>query len=93
MQTVLFFSYIALISTVGTVLCLYDKLSASKNFGTRVSERMLCLCSAAGGALCMLLCMLWIRHKTQHTFIIVLTSTAALLWTLVYTVAFLAFVL
>ena len=85
MQTILFFSYIAFISTLGTVLCIYDKTMARRG-GMRVSERAICTCGIIGGAISMLLTMLCIRHKTQHTAIIVLMSTAALLWLLVYAI-------
>ncbi len=93
MKEILFFGYIALISTIGTALCLYDKAAARHHSGERVRERTLCACGILGGALCMLLTMLWIRHKTQHTAIIVLMSTAAILWMLVYAVMFGIFIL
>ena len=83
-----FFIYIALISTLGVVLCIYDK-SAAKRPGTeRIRERTLCLCGILGGALSMLLTMLWIRHKTQHSSIMVLMSTASLIWIFVYALVF-----
>ena len=88
MKEILFFVYIALISTVSTVVCFYDKTAAKARW-RRVRESVLCLLGVIGGALCMLLTMLSIRHKTQHTGIIVLMSTASLLWTLAYIVIFL----
>lgn len=85
MLTILFFSYIAFMCTLGTVLCVYDKIMAQEG-GMRVSEAALCTCGALGGAVTMLFTMLWIRHKTQHTGIIVFMSTAAILWTIAYAV-------
>ena len=87
MKVILFFLYIAAISTVSTVVCFYDK-TASKAGHVRIRESMLCLLGVIGGAVCMLLTMLSVRHKTQHTGIIVLMSTASLLWTLLYIVMF-----
>ena len=85
MSAILFFSYIAFMSTLGTALCFYDKAMA-KVGGMRVSEAALCTCGIIGGAVSMLLTMLCIRHKTQHTSIVVLMSAAALVWFLVYAV-------
>lgn len=85
MSAILFFSYVAFMSTLGTALCIYDKTMARIG-GARVSEAALCTCGIIGGAVPMLLTMLCIRHKTQHTAIIVLMSTAALLWFLTYAV-------
>lgn len=87
MKEILFFVYIAVISTVSTVVCFYDK-TASKTGCVRIRESMLCTLGVIGGALCMLLTMLSIRHKTQHTGIIVLMSTASLLWTIAYLLIF-----
>lgn len=92
MKAVLFFSYIAVISTLSAVVCFYDK-SAAKQAGARVRESMLCALGLVGGALCMLLTMLSIRHKTQHTGIIVLMSTAALIWTVLYAILFCVMIL
>ncbi len=87
MKVILFFLYIAVISTVSTVVCFYDK-TASKTGYLRIRESVLCFLGLVGGAVCMLLTMLSVRHKTQHTGIIVLMSTASLLWTLLYIVMF-----
>ena len=92
MKEILFFIYIALISTVSTVVCFYDK-TASKTGYLRIRESMLCLLGLVGGAVCMLLTMLSVRHKTQHTGIIVFMSTASLIWTLLYAVIFFMMIL
>ncbi len=89
----LFFSYIAVISTISVVLCVYDKIASKHARGARIRERTLCLCGALGGALAMLLTMTWIRHKTQHTWMMVLMGTASLIWTLIYLIVFLIFVI
>ncbi len=93
MKEILFFGYIALISSLSVVICIYDKLASKQSHAQRIRERTLCLFSLAGGALAMLLTMLWIRHKTKHTGIIVLSATAALLWLIVYSVIFAVFVI
>ena len=74
----------ALISTISVVVCIYDK-TASKHPGVeRIRERTLCTLALMGGGLCMLLTMLGIRHKTQHTAIMVIVGSAAVIWTLIY---------
>lgn len=93
MNDILFFGYIALISTLSVVLCVYDKIASKHIRRARIRERTLCLCGIAGGALAMLLTMSWIRHKTQHTGIMVLMGTASLLWTVIYSVVFITFVM
>ncbi len=93
MKEILFFGYIAFISTLGVVLCIYDKIASKHATGARVRERTLCLLGLAGGALAMLLAMTWIRHKTQHTWMMVLMGVSTLIWALVYFVVFLVFVL
>ena len=92
MKALLFFSYIAVISTISAIVCFYDK-TAARSAGVRVRESTLCALGLFGGALCMLLTMLSIRHKTQHTGIIVLMSTAALVWTVLYAVLFCVMIL
>ena len=92
MAAVLFFSYIAFISTLSALVCFIDKTSARMG-GARVRESLLCALGVFGGASCMLLTMLSIRHKTQHTAIIVLMSTASVIWTIAYAIAFCVFIL
>ena len=57
--------YCAVISLISVVLCIFDKVSA-RHHGMRVPEKMLFGVSALGGALCMFITMLIIRHKTKH---------------------------
>ena len=59
-------AYLALISLVSVIVCIYDKIAAKKNPRHRTRERTLLLLSAIGGSVAMLLCMLLIRHKTKH---------------------------
>ncbi len=93
MTEILFFSYIAFISTVGVVLCVYDKIASTHVRAARVREATLCLFGIAGGALAMLLTMTWIRHKTRHTWMIVLMCAASLIWLLIYLIVFTVYVL
>ena len=59
-------AYLALISVISIVVCIYDKFAAKHNPRHRTRERTLLLLSALGGSVAMLLCMLAIRHKTKH---------------------------
>ena len=59
-------AYLALISVISIVVCIYDKFAAKHNPRHRTRERTLLLLSALGGSVAMLLCMLTIRHKTKH---------------------------
>ncbi len=56
------FCLFSLISILATV---YDKLAARRN-GRRISEKCLMGLAAAGGAGCMWIAMMLIRHKTRH---------------------------
>lgn len=58
--------YLALISLVSVIVCIYDKVAAKHNPRHRTRERTLLLLSALGGSVAMLLTMLVIRHKTRH---------------------------
>ena len=59
--------YIALISLVSVVVCIYDKKISKKNkVQLRIPEKTLLLLSAIGGSVAMLITMLTIRHKTKH---------------------------
>ena len=58
--------YLAVISLISVIVCIYDKIAAKHNPRHRTRERTLLLLSAIGGSVAMLLCMLLIRHKTKH---------------------------
>ena len=58
--------YLALISLISVIVCIYDKIAAKHNPRHRTRERTLLLLSALGGSVAMLLTMLVIRHKTRH---------------------------
>ena len=59
--------YIALISLVSVIVCIYDKKISKKNrVELRTPEKTLLLLSALGGSVAMLITMLAIRHKTKH---------------------------
>ena len=57
--------YLAVVSIVSVIVCIYDKKSAIKNT-RRISEKSLFTLALLGGALAMYLTMLKIRHKTLH---------------------------
>ena len=60
-------AYFVLISLISIIVCIYDKKISTKNkVELRVPEKTLMLLSALGGGAAMYLCMLTIRHKTQH---------------------------
>ncbi len=62
-----FLAYIALISLISIIVCIYDKKISKKNrVELRIPEATLMLLSAVGGGLAMYICMLMIRHKTKH---------------------------
>ena len=59
--------YLAVISLISIVICVYDKLISKKNrVELRIPEIVLLLFSAIGGSVAMLVTMLLIRHKTKH---------------------------
>ncbi len=59
--------YIAIISVISVVVCIYDKKISKKNkVELRTSEKVLMLLSALGGSVAMFVTMLLIRHKTKH---------------------------
>ena len=58
--------WLALISLIGVILTVYDKIAAKKRPRSRIPEKTLLLVAALGGAVPMYLTMLLIRHKTQH---------------------------
>lgn len=63
----IFLLYIAVISLVSVIVCIYDKKISKKNrVELRIPEKTLLLLSALGGSVAMLICMLTVRHKTKH---------------------------
>ena len=60
-------AYIAIISHVSIIVCIYDKKISKKNrVELRTPEKTLLILSAIGGSVAMLITMLIIRHKTKH---------------------------
>ena len=62
----LLIAYIALISVVSCIVCIYDKLAAKHTGTRRIRESTLLLLSAVGGSVAMFATMQIIRHKTLH---------------------------
>lgn len=58
--------YLAIISVISIIVCVYDKLAAKTNPRHRVREATLLILSALGGSVAMFLTMQAIRHKTKH---------------------------
>ena len=59
--------YLALISLVSIIACIYDKAISKKNkVELRIPEKTLLILSALGGSIAMFVTMLAIRHKTKH---------------------------
>lgn len=69
--------YLAFISLVSIIVCVYDK-SAARRRKRRIPEKTLFSLSAIGGALFMFIIMLTIRHKTKHLNFMVLVPLMAL---------------
>lgn len=59
--------YIAAISVISIIVCIYDKFASKHMTKHRTREATLLLLSALGGSVAMLASMLLIRHKTKHT--------------------------
>ena len=60
-------AYIAVMSLVSIVICIYDKKISKKNkVELRIPEKTLLILSALGGSVAMFITMLIIRHKTKH---------------------------
>lgn len=60
-------AYIAIISLVSIVVCIYDKKISKKNrVELRIPEKTLLILSALGGSVAMYVTMLIVRHKTKH---------------------------
>lgn len=63
----IFLAYIAIISLISIIVCIYDKKISKKNrVELRTPEKTLLLLSALGGSVAMFITMLIIRHKTKH---------------------------
>lgn len=63
----IFLAYIAIISLISVIVCIYDKKVSRKNrVELRTPEKTLLLLSALGGSVAMFVTMLIIRHKTKH---------------------------
>ena len=58
--------YLAVISVVSIIVCIYDKIAAKANPRHRIREATLLILSALGGSVAMFLTMQVIRHKTKH---------------------------
>ena len=59
--------YLAIISLISIVVCIYDKHISKKNkVELRIPEKVLLILSALGGSVAMLITMLITRHKTKH---------------------------
>ena len=59
-------AYLAVISVISVVVCLYDKFASKHLPRHRTREATLLLLSALGGGVAMFVTMLIIRHKTKH---------------------------
>ena len=60
-------AYIAVISLVSIIVCIYDKKISKRNqVELRIPEKTLLILSALGGGVAMYICMLLTRHKTKH---------------------------
>ena len=63
----IFLAYIAIMSIVSVIVCIYDKKISKKNrVELRTPEKSLLILSALGGSVAMFITMLIIRHKTKH---------------------------
>ena len=63
----IFFVYLAVVSLISTIVCIYDKkISKKGNVKLRVPEKTLFIWSVLGGALATYITMQLIRHKTKH---------------------------
>ena len=58
--------YLAAISLISVIVCIYDKIAAKHMQRHRTRERTLLLLSILGGSVAMFATMQIIRHKTRH---------------------------
>ena len=79
-------AYLAVISIISIVVCIYDKFAAKHNPKHRTREATLLFLSALGGSVAMFITMQIIRHKTKHVKfmlgipLIILVQAAAAIW-------------
>ena len=60
-------AYLAVISLISIIVCIYDKVISKKNrVELRIPEKTLLILSAIGGSLAMFITMQMIHHKTKH---------------------------
>ena len=65
--TIIALAYIAIISLISIIVCVYDKGISKKNrVELRIPEATLLLLSALGGSVAMFVTMLLVRHTTKH---------------------------
>ena len=77
--------YLAIISLVSIVVCIYDKIASKSMPRHRTREATLLLLSALGGSVAMFITMQIIRHKTKHVKFmlgipLIIIAQAALVW-------------
>ena len=58
--------WLAVVSLVSIVICIYDKIAAKKLPKHRTPEKTLIMLSILGGSLAMYITMQIIHHKTRH---------------------------
>ena len=59
--------YLAAISLVSIIVCIYDKAISKKNrVELRIPEKSLMILSILGGSVAMYITMQMVRHKTKH---------------------------
>ena len=60
-------AYLAVISLISAIVCIYDKVISKKNkVQLRIPEKTLLFLSLIGGSVAMFVTMILIRHKTKH---------------------------
>lgn len=63
----IFLAYLAVISLISMIVCIYDKKISRKNkVQLRIPEKSLLFLSLIGGSVAMYVTMMLIRHKTKH---------------------------
>ena len=83
-------AYIAIISLISVVVCIYDKKISKKNrVELRIPEKTLLMLSALGGSVAMFITMQLVRHKTKHIKFmlgipLIMIIQAAIIFALVY---------
>ena len=60
-------TYLAVISLISVIVCIYDKKISRKNrVQLRIPEKTLLFLSLIGGSVAMYVTMMLVRHKTKH---------------------------